>query len=172
MNESTNPLLSVVIPAFNEAAYLPVYLPTVLASLRRWEQDSGGRGEVVVVDNASTDGTAQVARGLGARVVAEHVRNIAAVRNTGAAVASGRYLFFADADVALPLQAIAAAMQMMADGAVGGAIPPHYRCRKLGARLLCRYWDWQRERHGGAQGVAQFCTADAIAQLGGYSTQQ
>jgi len=59
----------------------------------------------VIVDNASTDGTAQVASALGARVVPEHVRNIAAVRNTGAAAASGRYLFFADADVALPLDA-------------------------------------------------------------------
>jgi glycosyltransferase involved in cell wall biosynthesis len=172
MDEPTKPLLSVVIPAFNEAAYLPVYLPTVLTSLHRWEQQGGGRGEVVVVDNASTDDTAQVAHGLGARVVAEHVRNIATVRNSGAAAASGRYLFFADADVALPLDAIAAAMRLMGDGAhVGGAIPPLYRCRRLGARLLCRYWDWQRERHGGAQGVAQFCTADAFAQLGGYSTQ-
>jgi glycosyltransferase involved in cell wall biosynthesis len=169
MDESTATLLSVVIPAFNEAAYLPVYLPTVVASLRYWERCSGARGEILVVDDASTDDTAQVARGLGARVVVEHVRNIAAVRNAGAAVASGRYLFFVDADVALPVEAISAAMRLMADGAhVGGAIPPRYRCRKLGARLLCRYWDWQRERHGGAQGVAQFCTAAAFAQLGGY----
>jgi len=45
MDEPTNPLLSVVIPAFNEAAYLPLYLPTVLASLNHWEQHSGGRGK-------------------------------------------------------------------------------------------------------------------------------
>lgn len=171
MNESADLLLSVVIPAFNEEKYLPNYLPTVLASLRHWESGSGALGEVVVVDNSSTDDTARVARGLGARVVDETVRNIAVARNTGAAAASGRYLFFTDADVALPLEAITAAAALMADGAAGGAIPPLYRCRRLGARLLCRYWDWYRGRHGGAQGVAQFCTAAVFAQLGGYSSK-
>ncbi|MCX5049794.1 MULTISPECIES: hypothetical protein [unclassified Streptomyces] len=44
-----------------EAAYLPRYLPTVLASLSRWEETSGEQGEVIVVDNASTDATAHMA---------------------------------------------------------------------------------------------------------------
>lgn len=170
MDELKGALLSVVIPAYNEEAYLPVYLPTVLASLEYWEQRTGAHGEVIVVDNASTDQTAHTARRLGTQVVHEAARNIASVRNAGAAAASGRYLFFADADVALPLEAIDTAAQLMQGEAIGGAIPPRYHCRKLGARLLCRYWDWHRAKHGGAQGVAQFCTAAAFHQLGGYSS--
>jgi glycosyltransferase involved in cell wall biosynthesis len=168
MDRSGSTLLSVVIPAYNEEAYLPTYLPTVLAAVGYWQERSRDRCEVIVVDNASTDRTAVVAAELGAHVVFEPVRNIAAVRNAGAAAASGRYLFFADADVALPAEALAEAVRLMAAGAAGGAIPAVYRCQRLGARLLCRYWDWYRARHGGAQGVAQFCTAEAFVRLGGY----
>jgi glycosyltransferase involved in cell wall biosynthesis len=172
MDNDPGPILSVVIPAFNEAMYLPVYLPTVLESLHRWERVSGERGEVIVVDNASTDSTAKIAAEFGVRVVSEPVRNIGQVRNTGAAAATGPYLFFTDADVALPPTGIETAMQHMYAGeCVGGAIPPQYLCKRLGARLLCRYWDWYRSRHGGAQGVAQFCTSAAFRQLGGYLTE-
>ncbi|MFD5425518.1 glycosyltransferase [Streptomyces sp. NPDC127084] len=163
-----DPALSVIIPAYNEADYLPRYLPTVFASLRAWEGVSGQCGEVVVVDNASTDDTATVAKELGARVVTERVRSIGLVRNTGARAADGRMLFFVDADVALPLEAITAAADAMDAGAVGGAIPPLYTPARLGARLLCAYWDHYRSRHGGAQGVNQFCTRDAFKAVRGY----
>lgn len=163
--------VSIIIPAYNEQDYLPRYLPTVFASAARWESAGGRTAEVIVVDNASTDATAKVASGLGAHVVFEPARNIAQVRNAGAAQASGRLLFFVDADTALPVEAVSAAVNAMDYGShVGGAIPPLYRCRRLSARALCRFWDWYRARHGGAQGVTQFCTAEAFEQLGGYCT--
>ncbi|MBT2677270.1 glycosyltransferase [Streptomyces sp. ISL-14] len=164
----TSPGLTVVIPAHNEVAYLPRYLPTVLASLDRWQEASGEGGEVIVVDNASTDATADMAASFGVRVISETVRNIGRVRNTGAAAAQGRRLFFTDADVALPMEAITAAAAAMDNGAVGGAIPPLYTPKRLGARLLCAYWDHYRTTRGGAQGVAQFATAAAFHEVGGY----
>ncbi|MET7704017.1 glycosyltransferase [Streptomyces sp. NPDC005485] len=164
----TGPGLAVVIPAHNEAAYLPHYLPTVLASLSRWEETSGQQGEVIVVDNASTDATADMAASFGARVISESVRSIGRVRNSGAAATGSRRLFFTDADVALPVEAVTAAAAAMDAGAVGGAIPPLYTPKRLGARLLCAYWDHYRTAHGGAQGVAQFVTAAAFEEVGGY----
>ncbi|MFF3412904.1 glycosyltransferase [Streptomyces sp. NPDC002742] len=164
----TNPGLTIVIPAHNEAAYLPRYLPTVLASLSHWEASSGERGEVIVVDNASTDATADTAASFHVRVISESVRSIGRVRNSGAATAQGRRLFFTDADVALPVEAITAAAAAMDSGAAGGAIPPLYTPERLGARLLCAYWDHYRAVHGGAQGVAQFATAAAFKAVGGY----
>ncbi|MFE3883349.1 glycosyltransferase family 2 protein [Streptomyces lydicus] len=143
------PALSVVIPAFNEAAYLLRYLPSVLASLTRWEEITGCTGEVIVVDNASTDATADMASSFGVRVVTESVRNIGRVRNAGAAAARSGRLFFTDADVALPLEAVTAAAAAMDAGAVGGAIPPLYTPERLCARLLCAYWDHYRTRRGG-----------------------
>ncbi|MGW3651680.1 glycosyltransferase [Streptomyces sp. NPDC000878] len=167
----TVPALSIVIPAFNEADYLPRHLPTILTSLHLWEETSGEAGEIIVVDNDSQDATTLVATNLGARVVRESARNIGTVRNTGAAVAQGRYLFFIDADVSIPAEAVTTVMNLLNSGRhVGGAIPPLYTPRRLGARLLCRYWDAYRRRHRGAQGVDQFCTAEAFRALGGYRT--
>ncbi|MEV6940777.1 glycosyltransferase [Streptomyces sp. NPDC051172] len=160
----TSPGLAVVIPAHNEAAYLPRYLPTVLASLSRWEETSGEQGEVIVVDNASIDATADMAASFGVRVISESVRSIGRVRNSGAAATDSRRLFFTDADVALPMEAITSAAAAMDAGAVGGAIPPLYTPKRLGARLLCAYWDHYRTTHGGAQ----FVTAAAFKEVGGY----
>lgn len=139
------PVLSVVIPAFNEEDYLPRYLPTVAVSLAHWERESGQRGEIVVVDNASTDATAQVAAGLGARVVPEPVRGIGRARNTGAAAARGTYLVFIDADVDFPADGIRDAARHLDSGAcVGGAIPPLYEPDKPGTRLLVAAWGLYR----------------------------
>ena len=165
------PAISVIIPAYNEAAYLPRYLPTVQTALGAWEEHSGQTGEVIVVDNASTDATTAVARRLGARVVPEPVRNIGRVRNTGATAAKGAYLFFIDADVAVPQRYFTETVAVLEAGAIGGAPWPVYRCKRLGARLLCAYWDAYRRRSGGAQGVAQFCAASAFWAIGGYSTE-
>lgn len=163
------PAVSIIIPAFNEADYLPLYMPTVVAAMLHWQDESGMVGEIIVVDNASTDTTAQVARNLGVLVVEELTRSIACARNRGAAVARAPLLFFVDADVAVPPEAINVAVACMQSGVfVGGAIPPLYTPRRLGAKLLCKFWDWYRTRQGGAQGVAQFCTTEAFKELGGY----
>ena len=58
----------------------------------------GGTLELIVADNMSTDGTARIAREGGALVVHVEERRIAAVRNGGAAAASGPIIAFLDAD--------------------------------------------------------------------------
>jgi glycosyltransferase involved in cell wall biosynthesis len=93
-------LLSVVIPAFNEALYLPKTLSSILRA------GAGCRCgvESIVVDNASADRTAEVAKEFGAIVVHEHVHNVARVRNVGAEAAQGDVLVFIDADTLAPHQ--------------------------------------------------------------------
>ena len=90
------PRFSLIIPAHNEAQFLPSLLDSVEEAKRRY----GGAGaiEVVVVDNASTDSTAEIALKRGCRLVRERKRVIAAVRNRGAAEARGELLAFTDAD--------------------------------------------------------------------------
>ncbi len=90
-------LLSVLIPAYNEEKYLPSCLEAM------WRQTlPRDRYEVIVVDNASTDATALVARRLGARVVEEPVRGIARARQAGFEVACGQVLASTDADTIVP----------------------------------------------------------------------
>lgn len=91
---------SLVVPAYNEARYLPRLLDSVDAARSRHR---GGRSavEVIVADNASTDDTGGLAAGRGCRVVRVEKRSIAAARNGGATAAAGEILCFVDADMRL-----------------------------------------------------------------------
>jgi len=94
---SSGPRFSLIIPAYNEEAYLTALLNSVDKARARYV---GGADaiEVLVVDNASTDATADLARRRGCRVVREEKRVIAAVRNAGARQALGQVVVFVDAD--------------------------------------------------------------------------
>ena len=85
--------VSVIIPAFNHASFLPEAVRSVLAQ-------SLSPLEVIVVDDGSTDDTAEVLRPYEGRVrvLRQPNRGVAAARNTGAAAASGQMLAFLDAD--------------------------------------------------------------------------
>jgi glycosyltransferase involved in cell wall biosynthesis len=91
------PLLSLVIPAHNEAAYLPRLLGTVDVARRAYRGNPGDI-EVIVSDDISTDDTADVARRAGAKVVTSNARCIAGARNAGARAAQGTLIAFIDAD--------------------------------------------------------------------------
>ena len=118
------PRISLVVPAWNEAERLPRLFDTIDAARRRWV-DAGGQPddlEIIVGDNASTDATAAVARGRGARVVPVGKRLIAAARNGGAAEARGDLLAFVDADSLLHPDVFLAVEAAMRDPrALGGA---------------------------------------------------
>jgi peptidoglycan/xylan/chitin deacetylase (PgdA/CDA1 family)/GT2 family glycosyltransferase len=90
------PFVSVVIPAYNEEDYVL----SCLESIRR--QDYAAEYEVIVVDNASTDNTAKIARDWGAKVVYESKRSPACARQKGAEVATGKIIAFIDADTRAP----------------------------------------------------------------------
>ncbi|PKO22587.1 MAG: glycosyl transferase family 2 [Chloroflexi bacterium HGW-Chloroflexi-1] len=94
--------LSVIIPTLNEAAYLPGLLAALAAQSRPAD-------EIIVADAGSTDGTAELARGRGARVVRGGMP--AAGRNAGARAATGDLFLFLDADVVPPPDFIARAME-------------------------------------------------------------
>lgn len=128
--------VSVIIPARNEAAFIPRVIEAVLA-----QRPAGVELEAIVVDDGSTDGTAEAARAAGAAVVvvAGAGGNPAAARNRGAAMAAGDPLIFLDADC-IPakgwLSAILAAHERGAT-VVGGALdlPPG-----LPATARCDYY--------------------------------
>ena len=87
---------SVVVPAYNESAYLGQTLEALLA------QDFPGGFEVIVVDNNSTDDTAAVAAGYGVRVVHEVDRGVCAARQRGSSIARGDIIVSTDADTLQP----------------------------------------------------------------------
>lgn len=92
-----SPTTSLVIPAYNEEALLPRLLDTVDAARTRYHRGPDAV-EIIVADNGSTDGTADLARSRHCQVVHVTKRCIGAARNGGARAARGRYLAFVDAD--------------------------------------------------------------------------
>jgi CDP-glycerol glycerophosphotransferase len=97
------PLLSVVVPVYDVADYLPACLESLLAQTYR-------PLEVVVVDDGSTDGSGAIAdewagRHDAVRVVHTDNHGLGAARNTGVAHARGELLAFADSDDVVPPQA-------------------------------------------------------------------
>src|SRR4051812_25920313 len=85
---SCRPMLSFVVPAYNEEKYLG---PT-LASIHEAARAVGESYEIIVANDNSSDATAQLAEAGGARVINVHKRQIAGTRNAGARAASGEWL--------------------------------------------------------------------------------
>jgi glycosyltransferase involved in cell wall biosynthesis len=92
---TTEPLVSVVIPCLNESASIE----RCVALAREVLERSGIAGEVVVADNGSTDGSAELAERAGARVVNEQRRGYGSAYLAGFRAARGRYIVMADADL-------------------------------------------------------------------------
>ena len=90
---SAVPDVSVVIPVKDGESSLPPLLDSLAAQTLAPE-----RFEVIVVDNASSDATARVARAAGAHVVHEPVPNRSRARNAGIAAARGELVAFTDGD--------------------------------------------------------------------------
>jgi glycosyltransferase involved in cell wall biosynthesis len=87
--------LSFVVPAYNEEAYLPACLESILAQTR----ELGDAVEIIVVNNASTDRTREVALGYpGVRVVDEMRKGLTFARQAGFAASTGELIANVDSD--------------------------------------------------------------------------
>lgn len=93
MNKNSKIQISIIIAAYNEEKYLPHCLESIK------KQNFMGITEVIVVDNNSTDKTAQIAQKWGAKVVPEKTQGIAPAKARGAKEAKGEIIAFIDADI-------------------------------------------------------------------------
>jgi dolichyl-phosphate beta-glucosyltransferase len=113
----TGPDLSIIIPAYNEARRLP----ETLVHLERWLRSTTLRSEVLIVDDGSTDGTAEVARGEGGGGIRllRHEPNRGkgyAVRR-GMLAARGARRLMTDADLSTPIEELSRLMRELDHGA-------------------------------------------------------
>lgn len=88
------PSVSLIVPAHNEAAFLP----SCLEAARQAAERIGGGVEIVVVLNRCTDATEEIARQAGCVIVREGAKNLSKIRNAGVAVARGDIIVTCDAD--------------------------------------------------------------------------
>lgn len=122
-----SPVVTVVVPVRDGAAVIGACLDAIAS------QRSAPPYDVVVVDNGSSDGTANIVRGhpAGARLVSEPRPGSYAARNTGVAAASGHIVAFTDADCTPEPGWLAAACAAIDAGAyiVGGRVAMHRSMR-------------------------------------------
>jgi len=119
---SSAPFLSIVIPAYNEERRLGPTLQRVKQYLAAQSYTS----EIIVVDNNSRDGTAEVARKAGVAVLSETRQGKGAAVRTGVLAARGDYVLFSDADLSTPIEEVE---KLMAAVQSGG-------CVAIGSRAL------------------------------------
>jgi cellulose synthase/poly-beta-1,6-N-acetylglucosamine synthase-like glycosyltransferase len=110
-------MISFVVPAYNEECELP----GALCSIRAAADGAGEPYEIIVVDDDSTDATAEIAQAAGARVIHVRRRQIAAVRNAGARLAKGDVFFFVDADTRIETAHVVSGLEALRSGYVGGS---------------------------------------------------
>jgi glycosyltransferase involved in cell wall biosynthesis len=105
--------VSVVIPCLNESANIEQCVRRSQAAL----DDAGMLGEVVVADNGSEDGSAELAAAAGARVVHEPRRGYGSAYLAGFAAARGEYVVMLDADLTYPFKEIPRFVEELRTGA-------------------------------------------------------
>jgi glycosyltransferase involved in cell wall biosynthesis len=181
------PLVSVLVPARNEAAQIRACITSLLAQ-------SYPQLEVLAIDDRSTDGTGEILDDLARRDDRLRVRHLTGVpdgwmgknhaNHAGAGDARGRWLLFTDADVHFAphalRRAIALAEACDLDHLV---VTPTLLTRGLAERafvgvfalamqLYCRIWELERPRTSGYIGVGQFnlIRRDAYRRIGGHTT--
>ncbi len=161
--------LSIIIPAFNEESLLPDTLESVRRSLEALDLPCS-RAEVIVVDNNSSDRTAEIARRGGATVVFEPVNQIARARNAGGRVATGDDLVFLDADTLLTPELLARAIKLLASGRIcgGGAVIEPDRPFPPSLQKFVRLWNWISVKRRLAAGSFFFCLGEAFREIGGF----
>ncbi|MFQ3169201.1 MAG: glycosyltransferase involved in cell wall biosynthesis [Limisphaerales bacterium] len=163
-------LISIVIPAFNEAKYLPASLEAAHRS-RTVLGQAGWASEVIVCDNNSTDDTAAVAEANGARVVFEPFNQIAASRNAAGRAAKGDWLVFVDADTQVSPRLFREMMRAMArDDCLGGGCPVVFDSGPWLVRQTVILWNIAGRIMRWAAGSFLFCRASAFHELGGFSS--
>ncbi len=158
-------MISFVVPAHNEEAFLGRTLQAIHDSARVVGQPY----ETIVVDDASTDGTAEIAAQNQARLLKVTHRQIAATRNSGARAARGNRLFFVDADTTINPEVVLSALRCMDNGAVGGGASIKFNDQvPLYGRLMVWSFRWLAWLFGITGGAFMFCTREAFAATGGF----
>ena len=158
-------VISFIVPAYNEERLLGATLDAIHAAARA----CGEPHEVIVVDDASSDRTAEVAAAHGAGVVHGRCRQIAATRNAGARAARGDWLVFVDADTLIDATVLREAFDALRRGVVGGGAPVRFDGRVPAyARVLLVLLVWSFRLQRLAAGCFLFCTRAAFEAVGGW----
>ena len=128
---------SVIIPAHNEEKYIGKCLRAIKSAAKYVYPD---KVEMIVVANRCDDKTADIARRLGAKVIENDDRCIAAVRNAGEKAAGGEIIVTIDADSLMTKYSLAEIRELLRSGEyIGGGANPKFDRASLGIAVSSIY---------------------------------
>lgn len=158
---------SVIIPAYNEEGYLPLALEKLKETMSQQDHE----GEIIVVDNNSTDRTSEIAKEAGVKVVFEPFNQISKARNAGAGEALGEYLVFMDADTSIPPETLRQALKNLEIGnCVGGGALVEFDILLTGMALrVQKLWNWVAKTRQVSGGAFIYCLRETFVDTGGFS---
>jgi len=161
---------AVIIPAWNEAEYIESSVDSIKSAMSHVPYS----GQLIVVDNNSTDDTAQLAQVAGAQVVFEPINQISRARNAGADAAEASIFVFVDADSHIDAPLLHAALDAIElnNNIGGGAWIRGDRKLGLTAWIGINGWNWISRTFKLAAGCFVFVRADAFNELGGFTLKR
>ncbi len=158
-------MISFCIPAHNEELLLPGTIAAIDDAARALSLNF----EVVVADDGSTDGTADVAVAAGARVIRIERRLISAARNAAGQAARGDILIFVDADTRIHAAALSQAIALLRSGCVGGGALVRFDGRvPVWSKAILEWMSLIYRLVSFPAGAFMFCTRDAFQRSGGF----
>lgn len=161
-------MISFIVPAHNEQAWIG----RCLAAIHDAAREVGEPCEAIVVDDASTDATAELAREKGTKVIRVEHRHISATRNSGVLHSRGEVLIFVDADTLVNAQIVKQVLAAVREGAVGGGCVPRFEGDlPLWWRLSSPVFTGSGRLLKLTGGACQFCTRQAFDATGGFSLE-
>lgn len=138
MAADSTPPISIVIPCYNQAAFLGEAIESALT------QTYANR-EVIVIDDGSQDDTSAVAERYGVRCIRQHNGGLSAARNAGLHASRGDYLVFLDADDRLIADALQRGYDCLTAHPDAVFASGHYRYIRSDGSLLLEYPQPPRE---------------------------
>lgn len=158
---------SIIIPAFNEEHYLP----KTLIALNQAMCETNLNGEIIVVDNNSTDNTSQIADKFGAKVYFEPINQISKARNFGVKHAKGSSLIFVDADTEISPQLLKNTFDALNNKSIigGGSTLQFDSKLPLLAEITVFIWNHFSSLLKYPAGCYLFCKREVFIKAGGFS---
>jgi glycosyltransferase involved in cell wall biosynthesis len=161
-------MLSFIVPAYNEEWELP---STIRAIQRAIAESGMAEYELIVVDDGSVDGTAQIAREASAKLVSINRRHIAASRNAGGQAAAGEVLFFVDADTRIKGKHVTDALAALRAGYSGGSARLTTDEIPRWGRILMKIFSTIYFANKLGAGAFLFTTRANFQEVGGFDEQ-
>lgn len=161
--KTNRPLVSVIIPAFNEEKVIGRLLDSL-------KNQSYKRIEIIVVDDASRDSTPIIAKKYTNKVYSRSHKERSVQRNFGAKRAKGKFLFFLDADMELSISVVKECVEkMLQSNKIGAIVIPEESVAK-------NYWEevkaFERSFYNlegdNITDAARFISKSAFNKVGGY----